>query len=268
MWGERLAALPLHVSGFAVLHTKTMHTKRRPSITFDYELKRWVSPSEWRYWEYMNDPSNFPDPDLLTFKDEYDYGLRRERGMIYRLHRHLFGGEIEVFNADRQSHIRRIPPKVFEFYIFCNAAVKLINDPSLYRSVHEGRLNGSTVANYANLVHLDGLIPGDVVKIDTEESEKTYVNLKNKKNLVSVEFSACYARLFNKTSGLQNYGHLTQQYTLKTVPREDKLALCPCCSSFYTQVTRDVIKPGTVRYEKAKQAFADQIEYDQRRKNE
>lgn len=254
--------------GLLSQHTKTMHTKRRPSITFDYELQLWVCPNEWFYWDYISDPSNFPDPTLSTFKDEYDYPFMHKRGMIHRLHKHLFGWESEVFKGNRQSHTRKISPKVYEFYIFCKAAVKLLNDPSLYRPVYEGRLNGSTVASYANLVHLDGLIPGDIVKIDTEKSEKTYVNLEYKKNLVSAEFSACYARLFNKISGLQNYPHLAQQYTLKIMPREEKLFLCPCCGSFYTQVTRDEIKPGTEAHKRAREAFADQIEYDQRRKNE
>ena len=85
-----------------------MPTNRIPRITYDDSTKRWVTPPEWYEWEFIVNPASYPDQDFEVFKDEYDYALKNERGILHRYNNHMLGATIEYRGDDGKSHIRTI----------------------------------------------------------------------------------------------------------------------------------------------------------------
>jgi len=241
--------------------SQTMLTKATPRIEFDYQTNKWVTPPQWGLWEWINDPDNYPDPNFDVFKNEFDFGLINERGILHRYKNHIYGSTKEYRDAKGKSIIKTFRPKCYQYFLFARAAVRLINEPELYREALENKLNGSIVINYLNLVTIYGLIPPNTVETDKD----FYLNLGKSKHLVSAEYGASMARVFNATSGL--HLHVSgQQYELKTEKREDKYALCPSCESIYTQLTREVVEAGSPKYKEAMKKLVKQIEYDRHRR--
>lgn len=238
-----------------------MLTKVTPRVEFDHLTQEWIIPEVWKDWGYIVDPSNYPDPNFDVFKDEFDFELIDTRGILYRYKNHIMGSSKEYINAQGKSIIRNMTPKCYQYFLFAKAAVRLINDPSLYREALENKLNGTIVINYLNLCNIFDLIPTATADVQTE----LYRNLDRKKHLVSAEFGACMARVFNATSGLHLHA-AGKQYELKVERREDKYALCPNCGSIYTQLTRDVVEATDENYPAVKEKLIKQIEYDRHRR--
>lgn len=238
-----------------------MLTKATPQIQFDYQTNKWVTPPQWGLWEYITNTDNYPDPNFNVFEDEFDYHLINERGILHRYRNYIYGSTKEYRGANGRSIVRTIRPQSLRYFLFGRAAVRLINNPELYRPALENKLNGSIVINYLNLIPIHDLIPPNTVETDQD----FYQNLGKSKHLVSVEYGACMARVFNATSGL--HLHVSgRQYELKTERREDKYALCPNCESIYTQLTREVVEAGSPKYKDAMKKFVKQIEYDRHRR--
>jgi len=240
-----------------------MQSNRIPRITYDDSAKRWVMPPEWNEWEFIVNSDNYPDPDFKVFANEYDYTLKHKRGILCRYNNHVLGAEIEYRGDDGKSHIRIITPKTYQYFLFCRAAVTLINEPERYRPALEGALNGGVVIGYANMCTIENLIPPNTIK--REETEKMYNNLAHKKRLISQEFGALMARTFNATSGLLLH-NIGKQYELKVDARKDKYALCPSCKAIYTQLTREIVEANTPDYKPALQKLVKQIEYDEHKR--
>jgi len=240
-----------------------MQSNRIPRITYDDSAKRWVMPPEWNEWEFIVNSDNYPDPDFKVFANEYDYTLKHERGILYRYNNHVLGAEIEYRGDNGKSHIRIITPKTYQYFLFCRAAVTLINEPERYRPALEGALNGGVVIGYANMCTIENLIPPNTIK--REETEKMYNNLAHKKRLISQEFGALMARTFNATSGLLLH-NIGKQYELKVDARKDKYALCPSCRAIYTQLTREIVEANTSEHKIALHKLIKQIEYDEHKR--
>jgi len=228
----------------------------RPQLTYNTATNQWETPLEWGYWDWMIDPENYPDPTFSVFAGEYDYEFIDKRGVLFKYKNHIYGKETEVVSSTGKTFVRKSAPKAYQYALFAKGAVRLINNPALYRSARYGSLNGSFVINYVNSVHLSELIPSGTV----EKEEKLYNSLANRKYLISTEFGALMARTFNLTSGIE-----PKQYGLKTEKREDKLSRCPACEAIYYNLSRDFVLPKDSDYSDLCEKMTDQAEYKQSR---
>lgn len=238
----------------ALIHRTFISRIMRPQLTYNPETNKWEIPPEFSNWDWIVDPKNYPDPTFAVFSREYDYEFIERRGILFRYKNHIYGKETKAVSSTGKTFVRKSSPKSYQYNLFLKGAVRLINNPALYRSARYGSLNGSFVINYINSIPLHDLIPSGTV---TKE-EKLYKNLLNKKYLISTEFGALMARTFNYTSGIE-----PRQYGLKTEKREDKLSKCPACEAIYYNLSRDFVLPKDSDYSDLREKMTQQTDYKQ-----
>ncbi len=132
------------------------------------------------------------------------------------------------------------------YYLFALAAVELINNPDLYRDERKGSLNGSFVVNYANSIDITALS-----FLPEREGGKKY--------LISTEFAALFARVFNAKSGVRI------DDSIKVELREDKKGRCPNCEAVFELLSRRYWEPGHPDYEKMVEDYVAQNKKRQHR---
>jgi hypothetical protein len=204
-------------------------------LTFDSGYGGYIVPREWTNWDWINSFENYPDPEHLIFEGEYDWKFRHgRRGVLARYIRTMEGHTTECVNTHNTVYTRSTPAKPYMYYLFALAAVELINNPDLYRDERAGTLNGSFVTNYAN-------------SIDVTAYSFLPEREGGKKYLISTEFSALFARVFNVTSGVR------ADSALRIEGREDKTSLCPNCEAVFQLLSRDYWTKDHEDYEKIKE---------------
>lgn len=220
------------------------HLEMLPKLTFtDGE---YTVPREWVYWDWINDPAHYPDPDHLVFEDEYDWEYRDGNGVLGRYIRHISGHSYDKISKNGKRFTQTTPPNPVTYYLFALAAVELIETPDLYRDAHAGVLNGQFVVNYANSLYCNNL-----AWLPEKEDRK--------KHLIPAGYGALLSRVFNKTSGVR------KEDELKLEPREPKKCLCPNCKTIFEYVTRNMVLPGDENYDKAFSKMSKQMEYRNQR---
>lgn len=203
-----------------------------PQLTFNNFSGEYLVPAEWVSWDWINSFENYPDPDHLVFKDEYDWEYKNgNKGVLVRYIRTMEGYTSECISSKGTSFIRTNPAKPYMYYLFALSAAELINNPEKYRSERSGSLNGSFVTNYANSIDVTALS-----FMPKKESGKKY--------LISTEFSALFARVFNATSGVK------ADDALKVEKREDKKGMCPNCKAIFELLSGNVWTQESQDYKK------------------
>jgi len=206
-----------------------------PKLTFNALAGGYIVPGQWTRWDWINSFENYPDPDHLVFHGEYDWEFKdSNRGVLARYIRTMEGHTTECVSSKNKPYTRETPPKPYMYYLFALAAVELINNPDLYRKERAGALNGSFVTNYANGIDIAAL-----AFLPEREGGKKY--------LISTEFSALLARVFNETSGVR------KDDALRIERREGKSGLCPHCDAVYELLSRNYWEPGHPDYEKMRE---------------
>lgn len=216
-----------------------------PKLTFDYATQTYFVPAEWVAWDWINNIENYPDPEHLVFKGEYDWDHRHTSGVLSRYIRTIEGHTTLCTSKKGLQYERTSTAKPYVYYLFALAAVELINNPSLYRTARASSLNGAFVVNYANSINLANLSP-----------------LQDKirgKYIISSDFGALLARVFNATSGIR------QEDYLKVEVREDKKSMCPHCKAVFEMLSKTYWTPDHPDYEKHAEGFIAQMEYVQTR---
>jgi hypothetical protein len=213
-----------------------------PKLTFDYATQTYHVPAEWVSWDWINDFENYPDQNHEVFKDEYDWSYRNKSGVLNRYIRTIEGHTTICTSKKSVQYERHTAAKPYVYYFFALAAVELINTPSLYRSERASALNGAFVVNYANSIDISNL---------TIMADKT----RNKKYIISSEFGALLARVFNATSGVR------RDDFLKVEQREDKKSICPNCKTVYELLSKNCWTPEHPEYQKYAESFIAQLEY-------
>ena len=192
----------------------------------------------------MLDLVNYPDSLHTTFEEEYDWELRDTKGVLCRYITHIEGSSRF---PDRKKQTR---PNPMSYWFFVRGAVTLINKPELVRDCRAHDLTGGFVVNYVNSIDIEDLLPKRLNDIDFVKK------FDAKKHLIPVQYSAMFARVFNKcTPGLKAH-HL-----LKTVDREPKLGHCPHCDAVYEVLTGKSTLPGQEGYEYLRQSLKEQVSY-------
>lgn len=217
-----------------------------PKLTFDYASQTYHVPAEWTSWDWINDFENYPDQNHETFKNEYDWHYRNQSGVLSRYIRTIEGHTTVCTSKKGVKYERHTAAKPYVYYFFALAAVELINNPALYRSERASALNGAFVINYANSIDVSTL---------NIMADKT----RNKKYIISSEFGALLARVFNTTSGIKG------DDALKIEQREDKKSMCPHCRTVYEMLSKTCWTPEHPDYEKHAETFIAQLEYIQNR---
>lgn len=195
----------------------------------------YIEPAEWRDYEWINDPGNYPDPEYTVFQDEYDWDCRDSKGLIYKYIKHIEGSA--YLGRLGKNPKRHQSPSPKSYYMFAMAAVHLHNNPKLIRDTHKDQIHGGFVVNYANSIQISALVNLNTVVSTTSE------RLQRKKHLIPVTFSSLFARVFNETSGID------KEYYLKTAPREDRKHQCPSCGCIYEQLSKKYKLPGDPGFE-------------------
>jgi hypothetical protein len=189
-------------------------------------------PAEWLSWDWINSFDNYPDPEHLVFRAEYDWEYKDgNKGVLARYIRTMEGSISDCVTAKGTTFVRNNPAKPYMYYLFALAAVELINNPDFYRNERFGSLNGSFVTNYANSIQMNTLS-----FMPEKESGKKY--------LISTEFSALFARVFNATSGVR------ADDALKIEKRESKKGLCPSCKAVFELLSNKFWTPESPEYQK------------------
>lgn len=212
-----------------------------PKLTFDYSTQTYNVPAEWVDWDWINDFSNYPDPEHEIFAAEYDWEYRYQSGVLSRYIRSLEGGTTSCTSKNKVQYNRTTIAKPYTYYFFALAAVELINNPSLYREARAASINGAFVVNYANSIDMSSLT--------------TVVRKKSGKHLINTEFGALIARVFNATSGVRT------EHALRIEPREDRKSLCPHCNAVYELLSKKYWLPNHPDYEKNAESFIRKLEY-------
>ena len=216
-----------------------------PKLTFDYTTQTYSVPAEWVAWDWINNIENYPDPDHLVFKGEYDWDHRHKAGVLSRYIRTIEGKTTLCTSKKGLQYERTSTAKPYIYYLFALAAVELINNPALYRTARASSLNGAFVVNYANSIDLTNL------SVLQDKIRGKYI--------ISSDFGALLARVFNETSGIR------QEDYLKTELREDKKSMCPHCKAVFEMLSKTYWAPSHPDYEKHAEGFIDQMEYTQTR---
>lgn len=210
-----------------------------PKLTFNSAYGGYIVPKQWTSWDWINNFENYPDPQHEVFCNEYDWDFREARGVLARYIRTMEGHTTECVSKKNVAYTREYPAKPYMYYIFALAAVELINNPDLYRDERVGTLNGSFVVNYANSINVSAL-----AFLPEREGGKKY--------LISTEFSALFARVFNATSGVR------ADNNLRVEKREAKTGLCPNCKSIFELLSRKYWDVNHPDYEKMLEKHFDQ----------
>jgi hypothetical protein len=203
-----------------------------PKLTFNSFSGGYYVPAVWLSWDWINSFDNYPDPEHLVFKDEYDWEYKDgNKGVLARYVRTMEGYTSDCITTKGTAFVRNNPAKPYMYYLFALAAIELINNPDLYRNERHGSLNGSFVTNYANSIHMNTLS-----FMPEKESGKKY--------LISTEFSALFARVFNVTSGVR------ANDALKIEKRESKKGMCPNCEAVFELLSGKFWTPESPEYQK------------------
>jgi len=203
-----------------------------PKLTYDSSYGGYIVPGQWTRWDWINSFENYPDPQHEVFVGEYDWEFKDgNRGVLARYIRTMEGHTTNCISSKNTSFTRTTPAKPYMYYMFALAAVELINNPDLYRYERQGSLNGAFVTNYANSISISALS-----FLPEKEGGKKY--------LISTEFSALFARVFNATSGVR------KDNALKIERREDKTGQCPHCDAVFELLSRKSWPPDHPDYEK------------------
>jgi hypothetical protein len=209
-----------------------------PKLTFNDG--QYVVPHQWRDWDWINDIDNYPDPHHHVFKEEYDWEFKEGQNVLARYIRSISGHSYtRKSKKGNKFEVTKLGQPVI-YYKFALGAVELINNPFLYREAHRNSINGQFVVNYSNSI---------------ETGLDNFPSQARKKHLIPSGYGALLARVFNATSGVRMDDYL------KVESREPKKCFCPNCKSVFTQVTRDVLRPGDEGYEDALTQMGMQIEY-------
>jgi hypothetical protein len=218
-----------------------------PKLTFNSFSGEYIVPGQWTRWDWINSLDNYPDPDHSVFTGEYDWDFRHSgRGVLSRYIRTMEGYTSECFSSKNTPYTRNNPAKPYMYYLFALAAVELINNPDLYRDERKGSLNGSFVVNYANSIDITALS-----FLPEREGGKKY--------LISTEFAALFARVFNAKSGVRI------DDSIKVELREDKKGRCPNCEAVFELLSRRYWEPGHPDYEKMVEDYVAQNKKRQHR---
>lgn len=214
-----------------------------PKLTFDQSTGKYSVPQEWLNWDWINDPSNYPDKEHTTFLEEYDWDYRYSgKGVLNRYINTIEGREVKYSSKTGKKCVRNIAAKPYIYYMFSLAAVELIQKPELYREARQGRLNGAFVVNYANSINVRSLsfLPTDV---------------DSKRYLISTEFTALLARVFNEHSGILEVDKLLLEQ------RDPRKSLCPHCQAIFEVLSGNYILPTDDEYEQHKDKFFKRLDY-------
>ena len=190
-----------------------------PKLTFDHAYGGYIVPRQWTNWDWINNFENYPDPEHEVFSNEYDWEFRDQRGVLARYIRTMEGHVTECISKKNVPYTRTQVAKPYMYYMFVLAAVELLNNSDLYRNERIGTINGSFVVNYANSIDVTAL-----AFLPEREGGKKY--------LLSTEFSALFARVFNATSGVRD------DDALRVEKREPRTSLCPDCKSIFELLSR------------------------------
>ena len=208
-------------------------------------------PEQWRDYNWISDPFNYPDPSYAVFKDEYDWDYRGSRGLIYKYANHIEGSAYAEKCGIKVS--RKTKPKARSYYLFAMAAVHLHNEPDQIRRPHNLALSGGFVVNYLNSIRTNLRY---FIDLNTT-SDSEWKSLTRAKHLIPVQYSALFARVFNATSGIR------EKHKLKIEPREDKKLRCPNpeCKCIYEQLSKDFRLPNDPEYANWNATYIDQSAY-------
>ena len=188
-----------------------------------------MTDKRWSVLEWAMDLRNYPDPEHLALRNEYDWDWADERGLVHRYIKHI-GGSI--------SSTRKYAPRPYTYWAFAFGAMTLINNPSLIRTCYSSGLTGDLVVKYVNTVDIKALFP-----LDLNDESKFLTKVKSKKNLIPVDYSALYARVFNEFSGVEPVDALH----IRT--RGPHLSLCKNCGAITEGVTGVMHLRGDEGYE-------------------
>ena len=194
-----------------------------------------ASDNRWQRLEWGLDLDNYPDPAHAALENEYDWECRDDKGVLCSYITHIEG------NARIEKKKKRTAGCPVSYWAFCLGAIHLINNPELIRESRRGSVHGGFVVNYVNSIEIESMFPREENGVLLNDS-KVYENFINKKHLIPVQYSALLARVFNRSSGIQ------ERHRLKEQPRKPKLGHCPACDAYYELLTRKYARPGDSDY--------------------
>ena len=182
-------------------------------------------PDEWNDPDWIMDFKNFPDPMFYHLRNEYDWENKNDKGLLYGYIKHLAGTAYarDIYQPFKlpEKPKREYSGSPHAYFLFAKGATTLINHPSLIRTPYFKCLSGSDVINYVNKVPIKELFP------QNWDDYRIFSKLDARKNIISMKYSALYARTFNATSGILN------DDVISTKNREPVLAECKICKGIY-----------------------------------